>query len=159
MKGRKPTPDAIKKMRGTDQPCRMNDNNIDTLQNSDLITNASQLKVLRNKRSKEIFKEKANQLMKLQMLTELDLEQLAIYANNLDMLFKCIKEIKKGEFREIHDENGYLLRYIENPYLKLYKDLVVSTNKMAADFGFNPVSRNKFTIEKPQATNPLDQFM
>jgi len=161
MAGRKKIPNELKKIRGTDQPCRMdNENNFDTIQDIEQITNANQLKVLKSKRAKDIFKQKANQLMQLKLLTELDLEQLAVYANNMDMIFKCIQELKKGHFKEIHDENGYLLRYIENPYLKMYRDLLTVTNKMAGDFGFNPISRNKFTIEPPkEKDNPFKEFI
>jgi len=159
MKGRKKIPDTLKQLRGTDQPCRLSgNNNIDPIANIDEIVDSGQLRVLKNKRAKDIFKEKANQLIQLKVLTSMDFEQLAIYANNVDMMFTCMTELKKGKFKEIYDEEGRIIRYVENPYLKLYKDLIPLINKMASEFGFSPVSRMKFN-HKPEETDPLQALL
>lgn len=158
-KGRKPIPSQLKKLRGTDQPCRTkNELEPEVVENVDSIKSAKQLTLLKTRRAKDIFKQKANQLLNLKILTELDYEQLAIYANSLDMLFTCIAELKKGHYEEIHDEHGNLLRYVENPYLKLYKDMTTLCNKMAGDFGFTPISRIKFNIEPDDKPDFLKQF-
>ena len=92
-KGRKPIPDQLKALRGTDQPCRMS-GKVDTVDRiSDIreITSTKKMKLLPTKRAREIFKSKANQLIGLGILTELDIEHLAVYANSLDVLFSCME--------------------------------------------------------------------
>jgi P27 family predicted phage terminase small subunit len=158
-KGRKKIPDQIKTLRGTDQPCRMNGNtNTEPISDISAIVNTGQLRILKTASAKKIFKEKANQLIQLKNLTEMDLEQLAIYANNLDELFNCMKELKKGKFREQYDENGLIVRFVENPYLKLYKDLQPLIAKTASEFGFTPVSRMKFSTHSEEK-DPLTELM
>ena len=158
--GRKSLPNEIKKLRGTNQPCRTKET-IDVPKIGDIsqVINVSKLKVLKTKRSKQIFKEKANQLITLQILTEIDFEQLAIYAHSLDTLFDCIDNIaSSGKFSEVHDENGRILRFIQNPYLKLYQDMVQICSKIGSEFGFSPVSRMKLHT-KPEEKDPLQELM
>ncbi|HNX12823.1 MAG TPA: phage terminase small subunit P27 family [Paludibacteraceae bacterium] len=158
--GRKSLPNEIKKLRGTDQPCRVKET-IDVPKVGDIsqVINVSKLKVLKTKRAKQIFKEKANQLIALQILTEIDFEQLAIYAHSLDTLFDCIDNITaSGKFSEVHDENGRILRFIQNPYLKLYQDMVQICSKIGSEFGFSPVSRMKLHA-KPEEKDPLQELM
>lgn len=157
--GRKPIPNNLKKLRGTDQPCRLKDSiEAPTVNDISKIVNTSKLKVLKTKRSKQIFKEKANQLIQLQVLSEIDFEQLAIYCQSLDLLFECIDELSKGKFVEIFDENGRILRFIQNPYLKLYQDMVQICNKIGSEFGFTPVSRMKLHT-KTVGKDPLEELM
>lgn len=158
--GRKSLPNEIKKLRGTDQPCRMSES-IDVPKIGDIsqIINVSKLKILKTKRSKQIFKDKANQLIQLNILTAIDFEQLAIYAHSLDTLFDCIDNISSsGKFSEVYDENGRILRFIQNPYLKLYQDMVQICSKIGSDFGFTPVSRMKFKVESKE-NDPLQELM
>lgn len=118
-------------------------------------------KILKTQRSKKIFNEKANQLLHIGILTELDIEQLAIYAYSLDELFVCIDEIKNvGRFKEIYDENGHVLRFIENPYMKRYREMFEIVNKIASDFGFTPVSRMKFReLGKPNEKPRIEDLL
>ena len=158
MKGRKKIPDSIKELRGTNQPCRMSgETNINPVEDFMEISDAKGLSVLKTKRAKDIFKEKANQLIQLKVLTNMDLEQLAIYAHNVDMMFTCMTELKKYKFKEVKDKNQNTVT-IENPYLKLYKDLIPLINKMASEFGFSPVSRMKFN-HKPEEKDPLQALL
>jgi len=144
MKGRKALPREIKQLRGTLKKSR------DTGEiTTDKIT---------DRRSREIFREKANQLIKLNILTDIDLEQLAVYAYSLDILFDCMDEISKGKFREVYDDNGHIIRFIQNPYIKLYREMIEVCNKIGGDFGFNPVSRAKLAPQQQEA-DPLADLM
>lgn len=159
MKGRKKIPDTLKQLRGTDQPCRMTgETNVNPIEDISEISDTKKLNILKTKRAKDIFQEKANQLIQLKVLTEMDFEQLAVYAYNVDMLFTCMAELRKGKFREIHNEEGRVVRFVENPYLKLYKDLIPLINRMASEFGFSPVSRMKFN-HKPEEKDPLQALL
>jgi P27 family predicted phage terminase small subunit len=146
MKGRKIIPDQIKVLKGTDQKCRLNSGmNIQTIKSIDEIK-ASNKSILKSKRAKKIFLEKANQLINYKMLSVLDLEQLVVYAFSLDELFMAMDQIQKPDFERfirVSDKLNEVSRYVENPHLKYFRDLFFIVNKIGSDFGFSPVSRIK----------------
>ena len=84
MKGRKKIPDEIKKLRGTDQPCRLS-GETNSMMVIESIDDTSGMKMMQTIGAKKIFKEKANQLIQMKTLTEMDMEQLAIYCNSVDI--------------------------------------------------------------------------
>ena len=152
-KGRKILPNAVKKLRGTDQPVRMR-NEIST--EKVISVNARNIKCLTTKRSRMIFTQKANQLIALGILTTQDFESLAIYSNSLDMLFDCIENLKDEKFSKVTTEKGFY--WMPSPYLKLYREMVDIVNKIGSEFGFTPVSREK--IQAPPVENdPLADLL
>lgn len=159
MKGRKALPREIKQLRGTLKKGRdTGEITADKITEISEILDTKKLKTLKTRRSREIFREKANQLIKLNILTDIDFEQLAIYAYSLDILFDCMDEISKGKFREVYDDNGHIIRFIQNPYIKLYREMIEVCNKIGGDFGFTPVSRAKLAPRQQEA-DPLAELM
>lgn len=163
-KGRKPIPDSLKVLRGTDQKTRMRGSlEVPALNDITGIVDVKKFTVLKSKRAKDIFIDKANQLIKLKLLTEMDIEQLVIYASSLDILFTCMKEMKKDLFKEIYAEdkegNIFLKGMVPNPYIKLYREMIEITNKIGSDFGFSPVSRMKLKAEKEKEVDPFEKLM
>lgn len=158
-KGRKALPNAVKVLRGTDQPCRMN-NELSVTPITDFISSLPKNSPLKTKRAKKIYKEKANQLISLRVLTLFDLEQLAIYAYALDQAYTCMEELEnKGLFYEQFDDNGNILRYVENPYMKLLREMIDITNKIGSDYGFIPVSRQKLKPSDSETSNPFADLL
>ncbi|RHJ76232.1 P27 family phage terminase small subunit [Parabacteroides sp. AM08-6] len=159
-KGRKATPDAIKILRGTDQPCRMSGcvDNADKITDVKRILSTSRLKLLPTKRAKEIFKTKANQLIALGVLTELDIEHLAVYANSLDVLFTCMEGMRKPAEPK-YDKNLQLTGYITRPETKMYKQMVDDVNRIGAEFGFTPVSRQRINQTQPENEDPFKNLL
>lgn len=156
-RGRKPLPDAVKVMRGTDQPCRMSGSDgVEKLTDIRQITSAARLKLLPTKRSREIFKAKANQLIALRVLTELDLEHLAVYANSLDVLFSCLDGMREPA-KPRRDKDGNLVGYIQPPELTLYRQMVDQVNRIGAEFGFTPVSRQRINQGPPEEKDELEE--
>ncbi|HQK28328.1 MAG TPA: P27 family phage terminase small subunit [Smithellaceae bacterium] len=156
MVGRKKTPDKLKKLRGTDQPCRMTGKPPlpEILRIEDI-----DLSALKTERAKAIFIENANYLIRLELLNASNILPLAMYANNLDILQECMDELaKSGKFKEKYDENGNVIGFIENPYLDLWKKLQPITVKQAAEFGFTPVSGLRFA-KKPDEKDELQQIL
>ena len=156
MVGRKRTPDKLKQLRGTDQPCRMTGKpplpEIIRIEDIDLSS-------LKSERSKDIFIENANYLIKLELLNASNILPLAMYANNLDILQECIDEMaNNGKFKERYDENGNVIGFIENPYLDLWKKLQPITVKQASEFGFTPISGLRFA-KKPDEKDELQQIL
>ena len=158
-RGRKPIPDELKILRGTDQPCRMSGktNVVDKITDIKQITSCSKLKMLPTKRAKDIFKQKANQLIALNVLTELDLEQLAVYANSLDLVFDCLEGLREPAIPK-YDKVGNLTGYVAPPELALYRQMVEIVNKIGSDFGFSPISRQRINtgpMEKEETIEDL----
>ncbi|MDR2919701.1 MAG: P27 family phage terminase small subunit [Tannerella sp.] len=144
MKGRKGIPNEVKKMRGTDQPCRMKQSafNVDRISDIKKITSTKNLKLLPTKRAKDIFKQKANQLIALRVLTELDIEHLAVYANSLDIAFSCMEGMREPAV-EKYNKEGFLIGYVPRPEIAMYKQMVEQINRIGAEFGFTPISRQR----------------
>jgi len=148
-RGRKPVSNALKRLRGTDQPVRMRDEG-----NFERLTKVTPPKMLTTKRAKQIFREKASHLINQQVLTPLDVDQLCIYSHALDLLFTCIAELEQGHYKPVKDDSGKIFKFIPNPYLPLYRQMVEIVTKIGSDFGFTPVSRMKMKYPEPEKTDP-----
>ncbi len=155
-KGRPKIFDEVKKLRGTDQPCRMSGNidQADKLTSIDQITSTAKLKVLKTKRAKDIFKTKANQLIALGVLTEMDIEHLALYAFSLDFVFTCMSDIMDNVEKGARMMDGIAIKEV-NTMFKAF-DYV---NRLGADFGFTPMSRQKMNQSPKEEEDELSQFL
>lgn len=143
--GRKPTSDALKNARGTLQPCRSRgDNLVATVSN---VPAPAWLPA----KAKKIFLEKANALSLLGVLTALDIDQLALYANARYEVEEAIKIInKQGRFNTLYDDDGRPINVIANPYIKLMNDNIKILLQIGSNFGFSPASRSSITKEMLQ---------
>ena len=159
MAGRKPIPNELKKLRGTDQPVRMREE----LSVEPITTPIAKLpkdSPLKTKRSKEIFIAKANQLIALRVLTAFDIESLSLYANTLDTAYTCMEELNKrgaNEFTKVTDKNG-MIKFVPNPYRKLLHESIELANKIGGEFGFTPVSRQRIATQ-PVEKDELEDFL
>lgn len=154
-KGRPKILDEVKKLRGTDQPCRMAGENMeaDKISNISEITSTAKLKMLPTKRSKDIFKRKANQLIALGVLTELDIEQLALYAYSLDFVFSSFEEIRKST-----SEGGRIFDRINKSEMSMLYKAMDYVNRIGAEFGFTPMSRQKISISRQEEKDELEEL-
>ena len=156
-KGRKATPNALKELRGTDQPVRMRDE-INTVPITDPIVSIPRGSQLQTKRARDIFKRKANQLIALRVLTDMDLELLGVYASSLDMFYTCVEKIGSEDLVvEVTGKNGTTL--VKNPYLSIMSDMVDTINRIGGEFGFSPVSRQKLKAEVKEEDNPFKELI
>ena len=160
-KGRKPLPNAVRKLRGTDRPCRTREDGVTgkPIEKVESISGARGNRKL-SRRAKDIFMERSRGLMELQILTTPDLDQLALYAAALDMAYTCISEIEaKGLFLSVYNEDGLLVKCIENPHVSLLNKLIIQINKLGSEYGFTPVSRQKLRIPEQKRESPLRRLM
>lgn len=155
-KGRPKILDEVKRLRGTDQPCRMSGGSDQTekLTNINQITSTAKLKVLKTKRAKDIFKTKANQLIALGVLTEMDIEHLALYAFSLDFVFTCMTDIMDNVDSGERMMDGIAVKEV-NTMFKAF-DYV---NRLGAEFGFTPMSRQKMNQSPKEEEDELTQFL
>lgn len=152
--GRKPLPDEVKELRGTLEERRARGKTPGIpLNKITQVTSTRGIKVLQTERAKNIFKQKCNQVMGLKLLTEADLDNLSIYAYNLDRLFTLMQELKEeGDiitlYEVIYKANGDIVQVptkcVPNPKWALYFKLVTWCDKIGGNFGFSPVARLKF---------------
>lgn len=158
-KGRKAIPDELKALRGTDQPCRMSGkvDSAERITDVKQITSTKNLKLLPTKRAREIFKQKANQLIALKILTELDIEHLAVYANSLDVLFDCMENMRLPAVEKVNKE-GDLIGYVPRPEIAMYKQMVEHVNRIGSEFGFTPMSRQRINAAPPEDKSAFDEL-
>jgi P27 family predicted phage terminase small subunit len=109
--------------------------------------------------SRKIFNDKANQLITNKLLAPQDVDQLIIYANAMAMVITCVKEIKGQIFTETHDKNGNHNGYVQNPHVKLFKDMSEVVIRIGAEFGFSPLSRMKFQLIPEEKIDPFQKLL
>lgn len=143
--GRKPLSDAVKKARGTLQPCRARgDAQIATVSD---VPAPSWLPA----KAKKIFLEKAQMLSCLGVLTPLDIDQLALYANARMEVENAIRVInKEGHFNNVYDDEGRVIGTVPNPFIKHMNDQIKMLLQIGSNFGFSPASRSSITKEMVQ---------
>lgn len=156
--GRPSKPNELKSLQGTDRKDRKSES-LEVIKFEDI----TQLKVLKVKGlesalSRKIFDEKANMLILNKMLAPQDIDQLIIYANAMAMVITCSKEIKGKVFTETYDKDGGFNGYIQNPHLKLFKEMSEIVTKIGAEFGFTPLSRMKFKLTPEEKKDPFQEL-
>lgn len=137
-KGRKNLPAEIKKLRGTAQPCREQAAAGDAVARLTEVKPPSWLDTM----AKKIFKSKAEQLIALRVLTVLDIDMLALYAQSYSLIVEALQQIKKeGKFNTLYNDEGQIIGFVENPYMKVYRDNFDKVTKLSSHFGFSPATR------------------
>ena len=159
-KGRKRLPDEIKKVRVTDQPCRMTPTiKGEIITDIEAVLTNKSVAALSNDRQKEIFLERVKYMMALKMMEMAYIDQLVDYAIFREKYEVTLVKLEQmgGEFVKRYDDTGKVCGFIENPYIKLaikYRDI---TNKIGSEFGFTPVSRMKLPTSEVKES-PLEQI-
>lgn len=157
MAGRNKTPDALKRLRGTDQRCRLSGDDSMT----DALSSLSEAKppAWLTTVGKKIYREKAQQLISIGVLTELDLGLLAMYANSYSLAVDAIVQIgKQGKAATVKNDEGQVVSFLLNPYLKIYTDNIKIINTIGSQFGFSPSSRASIMALAAKREGPADDF-
>ncbi len=157
-KGRKNLPAEIKQLRGTAQPCREQ-----AAGDSSSIARLTDVKAPTwlDSDAKRIFKDKAAQLMALRVLTVLDIDLLALYAQSYSLVIEALRKIKEeGKFNTLYNDEGQVIGFVENPYMKVYRDNFEKVQKLAPHFGFSPATRKGIltTMEKQEKKDDFSEF-
>jgi P27 family predicted phage terminase small subunit len=155
-KGRKSLPTQTKIARSTDQPVRMNYSEAEY----EKITKVSVPRILNNARAKRIYRERAQVLINQGILMEPDADLLVAYANTLDLYYQTMEEQGKKGFAMVVDvETKKGTISMVNPYMKLQKELLEMTTKLAAHFGFSPSTRASLRLQPKEQQNSLEDFL
>ena len=155
MKGRKPIPKEIAKLRGYFRPSRHKDqlavSGIDFVYNSipDAPSGMS-------KYAAKIWNEQLSQASKIDgYLAEIDLPLFEIYCNTYADLME-VKDILRKEPMQYTDANG-VVRI--NPLYNVQKTLSKDFANLSSEFGFSPSARTKIKLQPiKQPEQPFDDY-
>lgn len=147
-KGRKPTPTAIKELRGTVQPCRANPNE----QALDAITKLPYAPRWFSNTAKLIYKTKGEQLRQLGVLTPLDLELFISFCREYANYIDTAAELEKIPLKAVMDEKS---EQVFKRMSRINKESWDRAKSLAAEFGFTPSARAKFS--QPQSGDPEEK--
>ncbi len=137
-KGRKKLPDNIKALRGTDQPCRM-ENKIVTLSTQTLITLP---KTGLKGTAKKIFVVVATELIYNNLLDRLGTDLLIAYCREMALYHDMMKDLEnEGYTVKVATKTGYIMQV--NPKRKVAENALAAAKALAVEFGMTPSSRNR----------------
>jgi len=156
-KGRKATPDSIKKMKGTDQPCRLDKVDTGSLP---VITKLPQPKGLTPK-GRKLYKQIGTYLMNMGILTELNFAHFYQYIKETELYLATMDSMPKAEdmIHRITDKNFNVYTKVK-AMRKLAQDALNNSRSLGAEFGLTPTAQAKIlgmVSKKPE--NPLDIFL
>ena len=148
MKGRKATPTALKQIRGTNQPCRVNHNE----PVSERIVKLPNPPAWFNKTAKSIYRNKGKELINMDLLSKIDLDLFVSYCHEYAVYLETSEEISKVPTVAILDALS------EIAIQRLFKRNTLAwerSTKIAVQFGFSPSSRASLKL---QPKEPKDDF-
>jgi P27 family predicted phage terminase small subunit len=142
MKGRKPKPTALKRMSGTDQPCRVNENEMTV----SVLAEIPEPPFFLNEYGTREFQIVCAELHAKKMLHLVDLSLVTAYANEMGQYFEMEDILKKaGRIDEFYNEDNQLTRRQAKPEQKIANDSLSKALKIACQFGLTPSSRTRIT--------------
>lgn len=108
------------------------------------------------KEAKSIFREKSRQLISIRVLTLVDIDLLAMYANSYALMIAAARQMsipKDGD--DLPDVT------MVNPF-KVYSEQAKIVNQIAAQFGFSPSSRSSIiaaaSAGKPKKKDDFEEY-
>jgi len=148
-RGRKPLPQEIKRLRGTDQPCRERPTSVigEPVRLED-IGSKCQVSGLKSStpRAREIYWATCRKVAAQGMLDPTFCAQILFYAIEYDIVLRCEEDIKKkGMYVEVEGKRGTFL--VQNPSVKQLHAAMEKVLKIGSNFGFSPVDRQRLKME------------
>jgi len=151
MKGRPPKPTRLKRMAGTDQPCRINPNEMEVSRLLNIPEPPMQLNDLGLREWVNITAE----LHGKQMLHLVDLPLIAAYCNEMALYIESEKILLQGRVDEFYNDEGVLTKRQAKPEQKIARDALAAALKIAAQFGLTPSARTRISMPQ-QGPKPLE---
>ena len=151
MKGRPPKPTKLKKMAGTDQPCRIIPNEMEVT----TLANIPAPHIELNEYGLREWEIITSELLAKKMLHLVDLSLVASYSNEMGLYFEMEFLLKKvGRVDEFFNEDGQLTRRTVKAEQRIAKDALANAMKIAAQFGLTPSARTRISMPE-QGPKPL----
>lgn len=138
-KGCKTISDSQKRLRGTDQPCRMTENSLQVNISSDG-TMASLPKSGLKGTAKKVYSLVATELMNRGVLDVLSADLVIAYCREMALYQDMMRDLEKeGMTVSIETKNGTMSQI--NPKRKIAESALTAAKSLAAEFGLSPASR------------------
>ena len=154
-KGRKNIPDTVKILKGTDQPCRINDN-------KPQFDKISELPRLRpnplNKQGQDIYRKTGNMLINQGLLNIANINLFVMFCNEAGIYFQLNEELK-DEGYIIKQKTKYGTKTIINPKRKLATEVLDKARQLGLEFGITPASENKVIAKQSNNIDDFEQFL
>lgn len=139
-KGRPPKPTALKRMAGTDQPCRVNPNEMQV----SLLANIPAAPMSLNDYGQREYNIVCAELHSKKMLHLVDLALVTAYANEMGLYVEMEEKLKKlGRIDEFYNEDGALTKRQAKPEQRIANDSLAKALKIACQFGLTPSARTR----------------
>lgn len=149
MPGRKPIPSKLKLLKGTDQPCRMRDD--EPMPKSDQV----EMPPMLSDEAKKQWALVVKQLKDADIITNLDVHALAMYCEVFARWQHANEQLSKyGAVIKTH--NGYPA---QSPYMQIAHKSFEQMKAMLVEFGMTPSSRTKVGVVGKTDVDPLDEFL
>jgi P27 family predicted phage terminase small subunit len=143
MKGRPPKPTRLKEMAGTDQPCRVLDNEMQV----SLLANIPDPTFELSPPGLKEFSIICAELHSKRMLHLVDLALITAYSNEMALYIEMELYLKtNGRVDEFFNEEGNLSRRTYKPEQKIGSDALAKALKIACQFGLTPSARTRISM-------------
>lgn len=155
-KGRKSTSDSQKRMKGTDQPCR--------LSGSDKVLPAiTKLPPPRGltPKGRKIYRQVGNTLMNLGILNEINFIHFFQYVKETELYLITMDEMPTpGHMvHELETKSGDVYTQVR-AMRKIAQDALSNSRSLAAEFGLTPQAQAKIIgMVSKKTKDPLEQFL
>ena len=140
MRGRKPTPDHIKELRGTDRPDRMNPD-----QPTAGVEALQFIPEELSEPARKYWKDVRVRLIESGMANNLDREALIILCEQWCTMLLATEEVRKYGMVRPSAKNADV--YVRNPYITIMNQTSDRVMKILSEFGMTPTSRQRLKVE------------
>ena len=139
-KGRPPKPTALKRMAGTDQPCRINPNEMEV----SILANIPTAPMPLSEYGQREYEIVCTELHSKRMLHLVDLSLVTAYANEMGLYVEMEQKLKTiGRIDEFFNEDGALTKRQPKPEQRIANDALAKALKIACQFGLTPSARTR----------------
>lgn len=153
MKGRKPTPTALKKMRGTDQPVRINKKEAE----SNVISKMPPPPKWFGKLARKIYKGKSQELINQGVMGTLDIDMFVLYCFEYATYIETSEEMAKIPYNaKLSESSVEVYRRIRQQNQQAWE----RAKSIAIEFGFTPSARSRVTLAgKAEKLSEFEKLM
>jgi P27 family predicted phage terminase small subunit len=109
-----------------------------------------------DKEAKKEFKRIADELMELDLLTNVDINALAAYCDAYSDYIKCTQIIQQEGLMVEYTNKAAETNKVPHPLLTKKKQLHEQMRSLAAEFGLTPSARAKLSIPKEEPKEPTE---
>ena len=145
-KGRKKIPDELKKIRGTDQPSRLNNTVLNMTMNQ-----LPPAPAMLNKHGRKVYKSIGQYLLDVKVLNEVNLAMFAAFCREYGIYWEAEEGMTElsDRWEDSFDRQGNR-KTVASARQMISKESLRLALKIGVEFGLTPASITKIVFEKPK---------